>query len=156
MPFETKWEDHGFYTKFWGVVPHSEIEAKNNVFSGDPRCDSCRYKIFDATEVEAFVFSEKDITSYASNDIGMATYLKNLSVVLVGSKAEVRRAFQCYTSTCLRVNMTWKFHLCDTLEQAREWLSKQEKRRSVKFPFGGESLEFEQTSNSGMKDNLTR
>lgn len=129
MPFETKWDEREFYTRFWGEVLDSEIERKNKVFSGDPRCEKCYYKVFDATEVEAFLFSENDITKYASNDIGMSAYVRNLSVVLIGSKTEVRSVFQRYVSTCLRVHINWKFHLCDTLEQAREWINQQEKRR---------------------------
>lgn len=131
MPFETIWEKRGFYIRFWETVPDSEVMTMINRFSNDPRSDKCLYKIYDATEVEAFTSSENDIIKYASNDIGMASYLKNFSVVLIGSKAEIRKAFRLYISTCLRVNMTWRFHICDTLDQAREWLTQQDESREA-------------------------
>ncbi len=127
MPFKYIWEDRGFYSKFWGTILDRDIEIKNMYFSGmyfsgDPRSDNCRYQILDASEVEEFVLSDFEINKMASNDIGIGFYVKKFSVVLVSSKPIIRDAFQRYIQTCIRSNVTWKFHICDTLEQAREWL----------------------------------
>ncbi|EDY83480.1 hypothetical protein VDG1235_3107 [Verrucomicrobiia bacterium DG1235] len=142
MPFEYSWEERGFYCRFWGEVPEWEIKAKNVNFSNDPRCDDCLYQILDGTDIDAFILPAQGITKIASNDIGMCAYLKSLSVVLVGTKPEVRDVFQQYVSTCLRMNITWKFHICETLEQARKWLKQQEKVRSrEKNPNANSKLE---------------
>jgi|GEM_PF-1470604 len=128
MPFELSWEKHGFYSRFWGKVPKRDIEAKNRCFSNDSRSDRCSYQIFDGTDVEAFVLSKSDITAIAGNDVGLGFYLKNLSVVLIGSKPEIRDVYQQYVSTCTRLNITWKFHICDTIDQSREWLRQQDEK----------------------------
>ncbi len=129
MPFENSWESRGFYAKFRGNVTRREIEAKNRNFSSDPRSYNCLYQIFDGTEIDTFTFSEDDILKIASNDIGMGFYQKHLSVVLVGGKPEIRATYQQYLKTCQRAKMTWKFHICDTLDQAREWLRQQKSPR---------------------------
>ncbi len=129
MPFENSWENRGFYTKFWGTVTHKEIETKNRDFSSDPRSYNCLYQIFDGTEIDAFEFAEGDLVKIASNDIGMGFYLKDLSVVLVSEKPEIQAVYQQYLKTCQLAKMTWKFHICDTVEQAREWLTQQKNSR---------------------------
>lgn len=123
MPFENTWEDRGYYSRFWGIVPEWEIDAMNREFSNDPRCDTARYQIFDGTDIEAFAISEREIKKIASNDIGVESYLKNVSVALVGSKPEIKAAYQQYVETCQKLNKTWTFRIFDTLAEARQWLA---------------------------------
>ncbi|MDQ8198875.1 hypothetical protein QEH56_11980 [Pelagicoccus enzymogenes] len=129
MPFETKWEPNGFYARFWGDVRIDEIAAKNRHFSNSPRSDKAHYQIFDGSEITSIVLPPNGINEIASHDIGMGYYMKNLSVIHIGSNPEVREFYERYISTCLRLNLTWKFQICQTLEQARTWIQQQEKRR---------------------------
>lgn len=126
MPFETHWEEHGVYNRFWGEVTDTEIEAKNREFSADVRCGKSRYRIFDGTDIQSLNLSKHAITDFACIDIGMCFYLKNLSIVLVGTSHEVRKMHREYVSICQRVDVTWKFQICDTLEQGRAWLEQLE------------------------------
>lgn len=125
MPYETFWENHTFHTRFWGNVTLEEMEAKNIAFTSDPRCERCRYQILDCTEVESFISTREEIVQIASNDIGMGYYLKQLSVVLISSDAEIRNTYRKYISTCLQTNLRWHFHICDTLEKANQWIEQQ-------------------------------
>ncbi|MDQ8181979.1 hypothetical protein [Pelagicoccus sp. SDUM812005] len=130
MPLETKWETHGFYARFWGTVTLADIETKNRTFSNSPLSDHCHYQIFDGSEIESFDLPANGIVEMASHDIGMGSYLRGLSVIHIASRPEVREVYQKYISLCLRLNLSWKFHICNNLEQARSWLSQQEKRRA--------------------------
>lgn len=126
MPYESKWEKNGFYSRFWGLIPESEVNEMNHEFSNDERCDKARYQIFDGTDIEAFTLNEQEITTIASNDIGLSTYIKNIAVALVGSKPEIKEAYQQYIDTCQPYNITWKFRIFDTLDEARSWLNELE------------------------------
>lgn len=128
MPFELSWEKHGLYSRFWGVVHEWEIAAKNVSFSNNPRCNDCSYQIFDGTDIESFSLSEYGLMDIASNDIGMGFYIKNLSLILISPKAEIKDVYREYISICLRADTPWRFHICDTLPQARQWLKKIESR----------------------------
>lgn len=125
MPFEYTWEKYGFYSRFWGNVTLREIEAKNRHFSNDLRCDSCLYQIIDGTDIESFILPSYGIKDMASNDIGMNFYKKNLSVILVSSKPQVQETFQRYVKICQEMNVNWKFHLCNSIEQATNWIGEQ-------------------------------
>lgn len=122
MPFEIKWEEDGFLSRFWGNVLEKEIELKNRKFSSDTRCESSRYRIFDGTQIETFDFSIDGIAKMASNDIGMGFYLEKLKIVLIGKKPEVLDVYRKYSETCRQSGLNWEFHICSSLQQAREWL----------------------------------
>ncbi|MBC2606593.1 hypothetical protein [Pelagicoccus albus] len=123
MPFEISWEKQGFHIRFFGHITEKELQAKNWGFSNNPRCNSCSYQIVDGSKIESIELSDLEITYLASNDVGMDFYLRNIYVVLVGSHPELKRIYRQYVSTCLKTDMSWKYHICDTVEQARSWLT---------------------------------
>lgn len=131
MPFEHTWENHGFYATFWGKVTEREIETKNVHFSNDRRCEKSEYQIFDGSGIDTFELSDQDITKMASNDIGMGFYLKRFSVVFVSTKPGFRKAIEQYISICQRSGLSWKFHICNSLPQARAWIKRQKKQETT-------------------------
>lgn len=134
MPFEYRWEDRGFHSRFWGRVTDEDIELKNRKFSSNSRCSGCAYQIFDGSGIEALELSVDGIAKMASNDIGMGFYLKRFSVALIGSKPEVIIAFEKYIETCRQANLGWSFHICRTLADAREWLEDQQHKAVANYP----------------------
>lgn len=125
MPFEYKWEKDGFHSRFWGTVLEEEIDLKNRKFSTNPRCGSSRYQIFDGSGIDKFKLSVDGIAKMATNDIGMGFYLRDFSVVLVGSKPNVVATYRQYIEYCRIGGLRWDFHVCKSLEDARLWLDPQ-------------------------------
>jgi hypothetical protein len=66
MPYRLRWEGHGVYRRFFGVVSAVEFLKANEEMSGDLRYEGIRYLISDYLEAEPGPdLTEKDLRAYA-------------------------------------------------------------------------------------------
>lgn len=66
MAYRLRWEGHGIYRRFFGVIPGAEFHAAYLEMIGDPRYAGCRYIISDYLEAQPGTdFSERDLRAIA-------------------------------------------------------------------------------------------
>ena len=66
MPYRIRWEGHGVYRRFFGVITLAEFRAANKEMRTDVRYDGIRYIISDYLEAQpAPDITERDLKAYA-------------------------------------------------------------------------------------------
>lgn len=66
MPYRIRWEGHGVYRRFFGVITVAEFREANKEMRTDVRYDGIRYIISDYLEAQpAPDVTERDLRTYA-------------------------------------------------------------------------------------------
>ncbi len=67
MAYRLRWEGHGIYRRFFGVIPGAEFHAAYLEMTGDPRHADCRYILSDYLDARPGAdFSERDLQAIAA------------------------------------------------------------------------------------------
>jgi hypothetical protein len=69
MPYRIRWEGHGVYRRFYGVITPAEFREANNEMRSDVRYERIRYIISDYLEAQpAPDITEQDLRTYARHE----------------------------------------------------------------------------------------
>jgi hypothetical protein len=69
MPYRIRWEGHGVYRRFFGVITLAEFREANKEMRSDVRYEGIRYIISDYLEAEpAPNITEQDLKAYARQE----------------------------------------------------------------------------------------
>ena len=69
MPYRLRWEGHGVYRRFFGVVTLAEFREANREMRGDVRYEGIRYIISDYLQAQpAAEVTERDLQAYAHRE----------------------------------------------------------------------------------------
>ena len=69
MPYRIRWEGHGVYRRFFGVITLAEFREANKEMRSDVRYEGIRYIISDYLEAEpAPNITERDLKAYARQE----------------------------------------------------------------------------------------
>lgn len=116
MPCEITWEDKGVYKRYTGVVSYPEYRRTQEQVLADPRTDSLRYIINDASALEGFVGTTDDAEESAAFNYGTSLSNPTLRIAFVTSDfrliamVKVASVLSSYPLKCFA-----------TLEAARAW-----------------------------------
>ena len=122
MPYQTRWENEGFFADFSGEVSSREIEAVNNEFTGSPDFDTVRFALWDMSCVERLVVTEADIETAAATDKGASVVRRTLRGAIVVPEGRVREIVEQYLAVSSELENTWDTRLFDDIDSARRWL----------------------------------
>lgn len=121
MPYTTTWDENGVNWRFYGVVTMQEVEKANHDFYTDPRSDSAKYQIFDATGIEEAIIADHDIHVIAAKDKGASLSIRGLKVALIVNNPTVRSLIEVYVELSSKLANNWTMKIFDTMKDAREW-----------------------------------
>ena len=80
MPYRIRWEGHGVYRRFFGVITLAEFRAANKEMRTDVRYDGIRYIISDYLEAQpAADITELDLKTYEGKDALLEALAKKVS-----------------------------------------------------------------------------
>ena len=69
MPYRIRWEGHGVYRRFFGVITLAEFREANKEMRSDVRYEGIRYIISDYLEAQpAPDITERDLKAYAQRE----------------------------------------------------------------------------------------
>jgi len=69
MPYRIRWEGHGVYRRFYGVITLAEFREANREMRSDVRYECIRYLISDYLEAQpAPDITERDLQTYAEHE----------------------------------------------------------------------------------------
>ena len=69
MPYRIRWEGHGVYRRFFGVITLAEFREANKEMRSDVRYEGIRYIISDYLEAQpAPNITERDLRAYARHE----------------------------------------------------------------------------------------
>ena len=69
MPYRIRWEGHGVYRRFFGVITLAEFREANKEMRSDVRYEGIRYIISDYLEAQpAPEIAEQDLRAYAERE----------------------------------------------------------------------------------------
>jgi len=123
MPYTKDWEAEGVVTTFFGNVNIEEVINADKEFYEDPRSDTSKYQITDFTGIIPESANDTDIQIIAAFDAGSSVSIPLLKVALVTDDQHVKSLCEKYIYYSQRLNSTWKFKICDNIQNAREWVS---------------------------------
>lgn len=121
MPYRTRWHAKGVVWTFFGDVTAAEIEAANDEFYRNPRCERARFQIIDARAVTSVEWSERDIKRTAGYDLGAENLIKDVRVAWVTSDEHIAGLIEKYTDLSRSMNSSWQFCGFDDPDAARAW-----------------------------------
>ncbi len=135
MPYRLRWEGHGVYRRFFGVVSAAEFRSAYEEVKSDIRYEGIRYVISDyleaeasaeitARDVEAFAVLER-LSFYDSPDVVNAT---------VATDERILAGVRHYASLNLS---PYPLGIFATVEAARQWIASNPRRGFVRPPQGG-------------------
>ena len=122
MAVKTTWEENGVHWQLTGVVPFQQILNTIEGFYNDVRSDRAKYQLINASKLDAFEVTERDMKCVAAFDYGASKTIKNLKVACVANNPENKKVFELYIEGSRNLNSSWKFQIFDNLETAREWV----------------------------------
>lgn len=122
MAVKTTWKDGGVYWQLTGVVPFQEILKTIEGFYHDVRSDSAKFQIIDASGLNSFKVTERDMKCVAAYDYGASKTIKNLKVACIANKPENRKVFELYIDGSKKLASSWEFRIFESLEEAEDWL----------------------------------
>jgi hypothetical protein len=120
MAYKITWEENGMLIKWTGLITASDNIMANGEFYGNNKFDTSRYQICDFSGVEFEDFTEKQIRIISELELKASNWNKNLKVVHITKDAEIIKNIKLYEKKL--ENSGWKFHICDTMEEARKWV----------------------------------
>lgn len=121
MAYELIWENKGIRIRFYGEASWWDLEHYKQELFADPRFDSLRYQIFDASDLISIKVDEKDAVRGAHLDRASAKFHRSACrIAMVTDKPEVAALGREYASA-LQVPL-WDCKQFATLAEALAWV----------------------------------
>jgi len=118
-----QWEGEGVFLHFSKTLDLGDITRCNDEMYKDARLDNADYQIWDFTEVENIKMDADEAKVPAVIDKGASVSIPNLKIALVAINEDVIELCYQYIETSTKLHSTWKFQVCQKLEDARNWIA---------------------------------
>lgn len=122
MSYSISWSGNTFLAEFAGKITPNEIEAVNDLFSGDERLEMIRYSIWDFSRASSIEMPDYEIEYAAAFDKGVTTVRKDLRGALIANNDQVREQLEKYLAMADELSVNWDTRLFDNLQTAKAWL----------------------------------
>lgn len=116
MTCEITWEERGVYKRFSGFVSYGEYQRSQEQVLADPRTDSLRYIINDASEIEGFAGSAEDAEYSAAFNLGSS--LSNPHIRIAFVTRDLRLIAMIKVASIVS---SYPIRIFPTLAEARAW-----------------------------------
>ena len=118
MTCEITWEERGVYKRFSGRVSYSEYRRSQEQVLADPRTDSLRYIINDASALEGFAGTAEDAEEAAAFNYGSS--LSNPLIRIAFVTRDLRLIAMIKVASVIS---SYPIRVFPTLAEARAWAS---------------------------------
>ena len=118
MPYTTKWEDNIFLATFSGNTNALEFNRCDESLNADENFDTCRYVIFDFSQVEEFNLQIDEINEIAAMDYASSLTNKKLTVLLVIDDEDIETLAGYYKQEIS--SLPWEVSVFKTLNEAQK------------------------------------
>lgn len=123
MSYRTVWEDHGIRWEFYGEVTGTEIDSANSEFLRDPRRETARYQIIDASGVTGTDWNARDAHVIAARDFNANRMTRHLKLAFVVSDPDFSALVDEYVKISRDLETSWQFARFDDVPSARDWIA---------------------------------
>jgi hypothetical protein len=121
MAYRLRWEGHGVYRRFFGVIPGAEFHAAYLEMTGDPRYAGCRYIISDYLEAEPGAdFGARDLRAIA--ELERLRHRESPDIVQARVATDPRTLEYIRTYDSLGIS-PYRVATFTTVAAARQWIA---------------------------------
>ena len=121
MPYRIRWEGHGIYRRFYGVITRAEIRDADEEMCGDIRYERIRYIVSDYLEAQpGSDVTEKDVKEQAELERQRFYDSPDTVRAMVATDPRTVAYFQFYKSLRISPHCVENFA---TLSEARRWIA---------------------------------
>ena len=125
MAYTFKWEEKGFYIRYFGKTDAAEVIDANEAFFNDPRSESVRYQINDYSEAIPGNVEMIDVDYITALDLGGSFSIHGLLVAFIASNEEIIKYTNYYIDLMRRSESDWKFKIFENSAQAYLWIAEE-------------------------------
>ena len=137
MPYRIRWEGHGVYRRFFGVITLAEFREANKEMRTDVRYEGIRYIISDYLEAQpAPEITERDLQAYAQLERVFFYSSPDIVQAIVATDPQNVAYALYYQSLGVSPYCTADFV---TIADARRWIASNPRRGWVRPPLEGTS-----------------
>lgn len=119
MAFESKWEQHGFYKRFYGHVTVAEFMESVAQLQGDSRFDQITYSINDFSDVSSHDISEIDVKIFAGYSKGAFKTNAKIRIAVISNDPEIIQLVGIFTQPNMA---SYVLQIFPDISAARNWL----------------------------------
>ncbi len=123
MGFNTKWINSNPIVTYSGVVNYEIINNSNNVIIGDARFDDMKYQIFDRSQVDKLVITQKELEMIGVLDKNSAVWNKKVKVALIFNDLKIEESIRKYQE--IMAQTQWKVKVFENFKEAEKWCNEQ-------------------------------
>ena len=132
MPYRIRWEGHGVYRRFYGVITLAEFREANKEMRGDVRYGGIRYIISDYLEAQpAPDITERDLQAYAERERLYFYSSPDIVQAIVATDPKDVQYVRYYESLGVSPYCVADFA---TVEEARHWIARNPRLSWVRSP----------------------
>lgn len=121
MPYTLRWEPHGVYKEFRGVVTGIELLRSVQEVANDFRFYDMQYEVSDYLQAERTEFSQESLNEVRAVRIGSFMANPRIKVALVTLDPEIQQRMETTITARLTLHQTKVF--CE-LGEANAWLGR--------------------------------
>lgn len=123
MPYKISWEDHGVVVQFSGIFDFEVNKNANIAVWEDPRSNSIRYVIWDASAISELLATESEFSILAMQDHVGSLQIPNIKLGLFTKEKQTRRLFEYYAINYHSRLTGWEICVFDSMEALRSWIA---------------------------------
>ncbi len=123
MGFNIKWINSNPIVTYSGVVNYETIINSNNAIIGDARFDEMKYQIFDHSQVDKLVITQKELEMIGVLDKNSAVWNKKVKVALIFKDIKTEERIRKYLE--IMAQTQWKVKVFDNYKEAEKWCNEQ-------------------------------
>jgi hypothetical protein len=121
MPYRIRWEGHGVYRRFYGVVTAMDFEQANEEMTRDLRYQGARYIIADYLDAEASPdLSEASVEQFAKRERLHVPDSPDIVHASVATDENIVKHLRYFGSRDLA---PYPFAVFSTIAEARAWIA---------------------------------
>lgn len=121
MPYTLRWEPHGVYKEFSGVITGAELLTSVKEVANDFRFYELHYEVSDYLSAERTEFSQESLNEVRAVRIGSFMSNPRIKVAMVTLDPEIQQRMASTITARLTLHQTRVF---SHLEEANTWLGR--------------------------------
>jgi hypothetical protein len=121
MPYTLRWEPHGVYKEFCGLVTGTELLSSVKEVANDFRFYDIQYEVSDYLQAERTDFSQESLNEVRAVRIGSFMSNPRIKVALVTLDPEIQQRMETTIAARLTLHQT---RLFSQLDEANVWLGR--------------------------------
>jgi len=123
MKFKIKWEDNGFYIKFFNKIDNQTILDANYGIYGKIEFEEARFQLLDFLDITDFVAKPDQAKIIGAMDKSASKWNSSMKVAVVTTNSAVIEFTNHYIESLK--NTDWTCEVFDSIESAKHWIHHQ-------------------------------